>query len=74
MALKIIEDQYTATVVHRDPVLPSNIPVVHKRQAFEALDLARLMTVAGTKSCIHNGEVVTIDEVYETLRKFIMTR
>lgn len=65
--LKIIEHDDIVKVVHDDSVLPSNMPVVNKRQALRALNRVQELTKFSADS-------PEITHWLEIIRKFVMTR
>ena len=72
--LSIVGKLTKTRVEHTEPALPASVPVPSRREAIEALGIIQKLTKEGMKSVLMDNEVVTIDNAFETLRRFVVTR
>jgi len=72
--LSIIGKGRNMIVEHTEPALPAAVPVPSKRDALEALGHVQTMVRGNAKSCLVDGEVINIEDEFEILRRFVLTR
>ena len=72
--LTIVGTLTQTKVEHTEPALPASVPVPSRREAIEALGIIQKLTKEGMKSVLIDNEVITVENAFETLRRFVVTR
>lgn len=61
-------------VIHEDPVLSSDTKVPSRREAIEALGLLQRMIKDDERSLLVNNEKITSVQMFDVIRRFVLTR
>lgn len=72
--LQIIHAGTKTHVKHDDPALPAAVSVPSRREAIESLGYVEHMVKSGTNKMLVDGETITVDQTFDVLRRFILTR
>ena len=72
--LKIKGEGTNTRVVHNEPALPASTKVPHTREAVERLGDLQRMCIDGTMSILRDGEIITRDDCFDVLRRFVLMR